>query len=45
LRYGHDVAFALKLIIALLVIISIMCFFFWEDPLKWLKAIQAALRL
>jgi len=45
LRWRHDVEFALKLIVALLVLASIMGFALWGDPLYWVKVIRESLGL
>ncbi|MCX8205145.1 MAG: hypothetical protein N3H31_05790 [Candidatus Nezhaarchaeota archaeon] len=42
-RWREDALFIAKLLVAILVIVSIACFFLWNDPVLWVRELLKAL--
>lgn len=42
-RWRGDVLFVAKLLVAILAVMSIACFFLWNDPLFWARGLLKAL--
>lgn len=42
-RWREDALFVAKLLAAIIVVMSIACFFLWNDPIIWIKELCRAL--
>ncbi|MEM4699988.1 MAG: hypothetical protein QXT74_03445 [Candidatus Nezhaarchaeales archaeon] len=42
-RWREDALFVAKLVVAILIVVSIACFFLWSDPIIWIRELCRAL--